>query len=82
MIVGDSPLLRRRLLFVTAHVVSGLLANIGISKDGLGRVESLWSILILNIFIYERGLLFDRHLVLYRKAVLLTLDYSLEALDL
>ena len=81
MIIGDHPLLRRRLLFVTPHVVSGLLVNICIRKDELGRIKSLWSVLILNIFIYERGLLFDCHLILHRKDVLLTLDYSLEALD-
>ena len=69
MIVGDSPLLRRRLLFVTAHVVSGLLANIGISKDGLGRVESLWSILIFAwvhrtivfIIVFNYASMFDKH---------------------
>lgn len=83
MIVGDPPLLLRRLLFVAAHVVSGLLPNIGISKDGFGRIESVSNVLVLNVFVYDGGLLlFDGHLILYRKAVLFTLNDGLEALHL
>ena len=92
MIVGDSPLLllARRLHFVTAHVVSGLLPNISnvsiiTTKHRCRRIEAIceFNILLLNIIIYDWGLLlFDRHLILFLKAVLFTLNYGLEALYL
>ena len=65
MIVRDSPLLMGSLLFVTAHVVSGLLPDISISKDGRWSVESVSNFLVLNVSIYDGGLLFfDGHLIL------------------
>ena len=68
---------------MTAHVVSGLLPDISISKDGRWSVESVSNFLVLNVSIYDGGLLFfDGHLILNRKAVLFTLDDSLEALHL
>ena len=82
MVVGDSPLLLISLLLVKIHLFPGIYLYLRAVEHRLRRVEAVYGVLVIDIFVHKRGLLFDRHLILYGEAVLLTLDNSLKALDL